>query len=377
MPIKHASPLLTLALALLALLFLPSSAQAPHKALGGRLPPRDTIFPKNIILLIGDGMGLAQITAGLYANGNKLQLEQFTHSGLMKTHAEKNLITDSAAGATAFSCGCKTKNGILAMTPDLKPCKTILEQAHEMGMAVGLVATSSITHATPAAFVAHAPSRADMQQIALAFPKSGVDLMIGGGMKYFNKRSDDQRNLVEEMTQAGYQVFQRSDKKITELMPDPSKPLAWFSADEEPESVLKGRDYLPYATWLATDFLKKRSQKGFFLLVEGSQIDWACHAKDGPRAVAEMLDFDKAIGKALKFAADDGETLLIVTADHETGGMAIDQGSTVDSLHIEFNTGYHTASMVPVFAYGPGASIFGGIMDNTDIYWKMKALLRF
>ena len=112
-------------------------------------------------------------------------------------------------------------------------------------------------------------------------------------------------------------------------------------------------------------------------MLEGSQIDWACHAKEGPRAVAEMLDFDAAIGEILRFAEADGQTLVIITADHETGGMAIDQGSRPDSLDISFTTGYHTASMVPVFAYGPGASLFGGVYDNTDIYGKMKQLFGF
>ncbi len=338
--------------------------------------PADTLYPKNIILLIGDGMGLTQVTAGMYANNNTLNLEQFPVSGMMKTHAHRNLITDSAAGATAFSCGCKTRNGTLGMTSDKKVCTTLLESAKAMGLAVGLVATSSITHATPAAFVAHVENRSEMEKIATFYPKSGADLLIGGGLKYFNARTQDQRNLVEEMVKAGYQSYLFSDKKITEIQPDPAKPFVWFSAIDEPESVLKGRDYLRPATKLSVDYLQKRSPKGFFLMVEGSQIDWACHAKDGPRAIAEMLDFDRAIGEALKFAEANKETLLIVTADHETGGMAIDQGSTTDSLHIEFNTGHHTASLVPVFAYGPGSSLFNGVMDNTEIYWKMKTLLR-
>jgi alkaline phosphatase len=367
---------------LVLLSFLLLSTAPAHDRAEGRnqapilRPPADTLYPKNIILLIGDGMGLTQVTAGMYSNNNTLNLEQFPVTGMMKTHAHRNLITDSAAGATAFSCGCKTTNGTLGMTSDKKICTTILESARAKGLAVGLLATCSITHATPAAFVAHVESRAEMEQIAAFYPRSGIDLLIGGGLKYFNARTKDQRNLIDEMIQAGYQTYLFSDKKITEITADPSKPFAWFSATDEPESVLKGRDYLAPATALSAEYLHKRSEKGFFLMVEGSQIDWACHAKDGPRAIAEMLDFDQAIGEALKFAASNKETLLIVTADHETGGMAIDQGSTKDSLHIEFNTGQHTASLVPVFAYGPGSSLFHGIMDNTEIYWKMKSLLR-
>jgi len=347
----------------------PTCPTLPH----GSQP--DTTRPRNVILLIGDGMGLTQVSAGLYGNRNKLHLERFPITGLIKTHSAKNLITDSAAGATAFSCGFKTKNGMIAMTTKRQARPTLLEQAEEQGFATGLVASCSITHATPAAFIAHVPDRASMEDIATFFLKTDLDLLIGGGLKYFSARSDDTRNLLSELTAKGWATSDFSQKKLADLNPDPSRPFAWFSAREEPESVLKGRDYLPVAARLAPAFLKKRSEKGFFLMLEGSQIDWACHSKDGPRAVAEMLDFDAAIGEILQFAQADGQTLVVVTADHETGGMAIDQGSAMDSLELAFNTGYHTASLVPVFAYGPGAELFNGVYDNTEIYWKIKSLM--
>ena len=333
--------------------------------------------PKNIILLIGDGMGLTQVTAGLYSNHNHLNLERFPVTGLIKTHSARHLITDSAAGATAFSCGCKTYNGAIGVMKDKKPCLTILEQAKQNGLAVGLVASCSITHATPASFIAHVPGRADMEQIATFFVKTPLDLFIGGGMKYFNERKADQRNLYLELATKGYALSNFSEKKLSDLTPDPAHPFAWFSAREEPESVAKGRDYLPLAAHLAPDFLKKRSDKGFFMMLEGSQIDWACHANNADDAIKEMLDFDAAIGEILKFAEADGETLIIVTADHETGGMAIKEGSEMDSLKIGFTTNYHTATMVPVFAYGPGSEQFNGVFDNTDIYMKMKELFGF
>ncbi len=333
--------------------------------------------PKNIILLIGDGMGLTQVTAGLYSNSNHLHLERFPVTGIMKTHSARHLITDSAAGATAFACGCKTYNGAIGMTNDKKPCLTLLEQAQQNGLAVGMVASSSITHATPAAFIAHTPGRADMEQIATFFVQTPLDLFIGGGLKYFNERKADQRNLYTELANKGYALSIFSEKKLSELTLDPAHPFAWFSAREEPESVAKGRDYLPLAARLAPAFLKKRSEKGFFMMLEGSQIDWAGHANNADDAIKEMLDFDAAIGEILQFAEADGETLVIVTADHETGGMAIKEGSAMDSLNIGFTTGYHTASLVPVFAYGPGSEQFHGVMDNTDIYVKMKALFGF
>lgn len=340
----------------------------------GNVSAIPTPKPKNIILLIGDGMGLTQVTAGLYANNKRLNLERFPVTGLMKTHSASHLITDSAAGATAFSCGCKTYNGAIGMTRAKKPCLTILEQAKKNGLATGLVATSSITHATPASFIAHVDSRAEMEAIALFFLETELDFMVGGGLKYFNDRKTDQRNLYKELIQKGYQVSNFQEKPLKKFTPDPASPFAWFSASGEPDSVQAGRNYLPLSAKMATEHLSKRAENGFFLMLEGSQIDWACHAKDGPRAVAEMLDFDQAIGEILKFAEADGQTLVIVTADHETGGMVLEQGEGFEVLDVEFNSGQHTAALVPVYAFGPGAEHFGGIIDNTDIYRKMAML---
>jgi alkaline phosphatase len=330
--------------------------------------------PKNIILLIGDGMGLAQITAGLYANGNSLQLEKFPITGLILTHSARQLITDSAAGATAFSCGCKTNNGYIGVTTKKKHCLTILEQAKKEGKAVGLVASSSLTHATPASFIAHVADRGESENIATFFADTEVDLSIGGGMQYFNQRKTDQRDIYKELAQKGVVISDFTKQSLSETRPDPANPFMWFAAEKEPASATEGRTYLPLAARLATTFLKKRSEKGFFLMLEGSQIDWACHAKKGPEAVREMLDFDNAIGEILRFAQRDGETLVIVTADHETGGMTLEQSNTPDNVDLDFNTGNHTASMVPVFAFGPGAELFGGLYDNTEIYVKMRDL---
>lgn len=369
--------LCTLAVFTLLPAFVGGLASTPERC-SGRVCPgtafRDTARPKNIILLIGDGMGLTQVTAGMYANGNKLNLERFPITGLMKTHSSSHLITDSAAGATAFACGCKTYNGAIGVTKAKSPCLTILEQAKKNGLATGLVATSSITHATPASFIAHVNSRADMEDIAKYFMQTELDFFIGGGLQYFNQRKTDQRNLYAELLAKGYELSSFQEKKLAEITASTARPFGWFSAIGEPDSVSGGRDYLPLAARMATDFLKNRTDKGFFLMLEGSQIDWAGHAKDGPRVVAEMLDFDAAIGEILRFAEADGNTLVIVTADHETGGLALHQGEGFDVLDYQFTTGYHTATLVPVFAYGPGAEQFGGILDNTDIYWKMARI---
>lgn len=365
-------------LPLLALTFLLTHCQRPTLP---PAPPAPPVFtgkaPKNIILLIGDGMGLTQVSAGLYSNGNRLNLEQCTATGLIKTHSSSHLVTDSGAGATAFACGCKTYNYAIGVDADKKPCRSILEQAEAAGLATGIVATSTLTHATPASFVAHVRERKETEAIAAFFLQNEVDFLVGGGLDHFVKRTTDQRDLREELVAKGYAVSDFRQSPLQNLTPDPARPFAWFSADGEPGYASEGRDYLPIAARLAPVFLKKRGEKGFFLLIEGSQIDWACHANKADDAIREMLDFDAAIGAALDFARADGETLVVVTADHETGGMAIVQGSEMDSLQIEFVSKQHTATLVPVFAFGPGAGLFNGVYDNTDIYWKMAALFGF
>lgn len=334
--------------------------------------------PKNIILMIGDGMGLTQVTAAMYSNGGKpLQMETCPVTGLIKTHASNNLITDSAAGATAFACGCKTYNGAVAMDVKKKNCRTILEEAEANGLATGLVATSSIVHATPAAFVGHAPSRTNMEEIAAWFLKNEVDFVVGGGMKFFNERSDG-RDLLKELAAKNYQIRSFLEEKLTATMLSDKQPFIWFSNRDQPESFKLGRDYLPLASSMAPQFLKKWSGgKGFFLMIEGSQIDWGGHANNAEQTISETLDFDRAVGEVLKFAEADGQTLVVVTADHETGGMAILNGSKEGALDIKFSTDYHTATLIPVFAYGPGAPLFSGVYDNTDIYWKMRELFGF
>lgn len=333
--------------------------------------------PKNIILMIGDGMGISQITAGMYANGNRLNLERCTVVGLHKPHASNKLITDSAAGATAFSCGKKTNNGMIGMTPDGSPCQTILEQAESRGLATGLITTSTIVHATPAAFIAHQPSRKNMEEIADDIFRTEVDLLIGGGKKYFDRREKDDRDLIEEWTKRNYVVKDYFQEDFDRIVVPYNDNFVYFTADNDPLPVSQGREYLPMATRLAPEFLKTRSDQGFFLMIEGAQIDWGGHANDANYIISEMLDFDEAVGAALDFAESNKETLVIITADHETGGFAINPGSTMDSMITEFTSRYHTASMVPVFAYGPGAELFSGVYDNTEIYHLMCKALGF
>lgn len=325
---------------------------------------------KNIILLIGDGMGISQITAGMYASDSILNLERFKFIGLQKTDAANHLVTDSAAGATAFATGKKTNNGVVGMDAQKQSAKNILEYAKEKGLATGLVATSQIAHATPAGFFAHHPKRSEMETIAAQLLETDVDLLIGGGQNHFEARKDG-RNISNELSKKGYQVHSFMTKSLSETEPNYKDNFLYFTAASLPLSVEQGRDYLPLATSFSIDFLKNHSSKGFFLMVESSQIDWGGHNNNSDYIIQEMLDFDKVIGAALDFAEADGNTLVIVTSDHETGGYSINYGSSRKNFKVGFTTDYHTAQMVPVFAYGPNQESFIGIYDNTAIFKKM------
>ena len=330
-----------------------------------------TTSPKNIVLLIGDGMGLPQVTAGLYGQHNYIVLEQFPVIGLQKTTASDNLVTDSAAGATAMACGKKTYNNAIGLDSNEIASRSILEEAEERGLATGMVVTSSIVHATPAAFIAHVKSRNFYEEIAEDFLKTDIDFFIGGGKQFFDRRDKDDRNLIAELRNKGYNIYDYFNHDIFKMNPPLDKNFGFFTADNQPLPASQGRDYLPYAAQMAVKFLHKRSQKGFFLMIEGSQIDWAGHANQAASLIDEMKDFDKTISRVLDFAKKDGETLVIVTADHETGGLSINDGSTMKKMDIKFTTNGHTGTMVPVFAYGPGSEHFRGIYDNTSTYSKM------
>lgn len=335
--------------------------------------------PKNIILMIGDGMGVTQISAGMYSNGNKLNLEQFPVIGLHKSYSSDNLVTDSAAGATAFSAGVKTYNGAIGVSSDTMPVVTILELAEAAGLPTGLVANCSITHATPASFAAHNRTRKNYEEIALDIMEAEVDLLIGGGAKFFERRKMDDRNLSTELRSRNYAVESFVNIEMKDVRPSTDKNYFYLTADTEPLPFSQGRDYLVPAAEMAPDFLEKRDKnnKGFFLMIEASQIDWGGHANKSDYIISEMIEFDNAIGKVLDFAKKDGETLVIVTADHETGGYAIQYGSKMDSIDGAFTSDYHTADLIPVFAYGPGAEHFAGIYENTAIFDKMKELFGF
>lgn len=330
----------------------------------------DNARPQKIIFMIGDGMGLSQITAGMLANNNHLNLEHFPYIGLIKTSSSDKIITDSAAGATAFSSGEKTYNGAIGVNSDTIAVETILEIAGKGKYLTGLVATSSITHATPASFFAHQPSRKMDEAIAMDMLSAPVDFFVGGGKDFFDNRSD-QLNLLDSLNTRGFKIY-------PDLSSIPSKPegkIANFIAEKQPISILNGRkNILAQASKKALDYLSQG--KYFFLMIEGSQIDWEGHKNNSEGIIAEMKDFDDVIGIVLEFAKADGNTLVVVTADHETGGYSVIGGDENGNLKGSFSTKGHTGTMIPVFAYGPGSELFSGIYENTEIFHKMMLLLQ-
>lgn len=326
--------------------------------------------PKNVILMIGDGMGLTQITAAMITNDYRLNLERFPSVGLHKSYSSDDLITDSAAGATAFSIGQKSYNAAIGVNEDTIAVRTLLEEAILLGMKTGVVVTSTIVHATPASFIAHNRHRNNYEEIAEDVTKCGADILIGGGKKYFDRRKDE-ANFLETMRTDGYKVETFLDVNPEDAQVPLTGKYALFTADNDPLPAAQGRKYLGPLS-MATIKALDQSDKGFFLMIEGSQIDWGGHANDANYAITELLDFDQTIGQVLDFIDKDGETLLVITADHETGGMAINRGSKRDSLSISFATKSHSGTLIPVFAAGPGAELFQGIYENTSIYDKIR-----
>ncbi len=334
--------------------------------------PSDDI-PHNIILFIGDGMGTAHITAARTAAG-KLHMERLDAGGLLTTHPYEGFITDSAASGTAIATGQKTRNGMISRAPDHRDLKTVLEYAEEMQKSTGIVVTSSVTHATPAVFLAHVDDRSDNDRIAEQIAGSDVDVLFGGGLAYFIPRSsegskrEDEKDLLR-------MLGERLDIALTaeefEELGD-SAGAAAFTALRHPGNASERGISLAGMTAKAIRILSK-DPDGFFLMVEGSQIDWEGHDNSTEGVIAETVDFDDAVGAGMDFAEEDGRTLVIVTSDHETGGFAIHDGS-VDKRTVtegRFTTGSHTGSMIPILAYGPGARLLGGIHDNTFLGRRM------
>lgn len=327
---------------------------------------------KNIILFIGDGMGTAQVYGAMTACEHKLFIESFPYTGFSKTYAYDDYVTDSGAGGTAIACGIKTRNGMIGMSPDSVPVNSILEIAHQNKMATGIVVTSSVTDATPASFVAHVINRGYYEDIAKAYLNGTIDVFMGGGEGNFRDRLDS-ADLTVMLKKQGYDVVYNIDS----LKQSSSRKIAGLLAEGNMPSVRRGRvGVLSEMTRKAIQTLS-RNPNGFFLMVEGSLIDKNAHAKILPEVLLETIDLDDAIGVAKEFADKNKQTLIVVTADHETGGLALVNGDIknhqVAGSFIE--SGSHTGVMVPIFSYGAGARYFTGIHDNTFFFYQFIKLI--
>jgi alkaline phosphatase len=324
----------------------------------------------NVILLIGDGMGLSHVSSMFYYGKGNSNFTRFSEIGLFGTSSSRQEVTDSSAGATAFACGEKTYNGSVGLSTDSVPIPNLVEILSLKGYKTGVISTSSVTHATPAGFYAHVESRNMEEEIARQLLTSEIDFFAGGGMSFFSNRSDS-INLIEQLKGNGFRI----NTEIKSVMPDMNNKYGFLLADDGMPTMLENRgEFLPDYTKYALDYFS-RSEANFFLMVEGSQIDWAGHSNNADYLIAEMIDFDKTVGVALDYAKLKGNTLVIVLADHETGGftLAAKDGdySTIEPI---FATTGHSSTLIPVFAYGPGAENYKGIYQNVDIFHKIVSI---
>ena len=298
--------------------------------------PADEARPRNVILFVSDGCGPASFTLARdyvrYKGGGDALAIDPLQVGSIHTYSTNSRVTDSAAGATAFACGVKTYNGAIAVDTLRQPMATILEAAEARGMATGLVATSSMTHATPASFSAHVHNRGMVTIIAAQQMEQGIEVMFGGGVEDFLPKSlggsrGDERNLLKEAAAKGYKVVldRKAFRKVkkTPVLGLFSEGQMDYDIDRDP----KKQPSLAEMTAKAIDLLKD-DPDGFFLMVEGSRIDHAAHGNDAAAHLHDVLAFDEAVAAALAFARQDGQTLLVSTSDHETGGLSL--GRNVD-----------------------------------------------
>ncbi len=364
--------------------------------------PKKPIKPKHIVLIIGDGTGLAQWSAynakrtqGINSmDSAAIVFTDFPVIGFSLTSSADAFITDSGAGATALATGKKANNYMIGMAADSTKPITISEIAHRMGKSTGIAVTCELTHATPGSFFAHQPSRKLMNEIGADFitgmsphdladlqerngqtdvgsqfvKKGSIDVALGGGRKYFDTNALKNNGYAIGMGYNAMKQLQNQSRRVVFYDDQPFPPKAHEGRNKEgmyladaSESVLK------------TMFL---NPKGSFTMIEGSQVDWAGHENDSTYLMAEMEDFDVAIRRVVTMAKADKNTLVIITADHETGGLSLtdwDKARSQPAMH--FSTGHHTGIPVPVFAYGPGAELFSGAYQNTAIFTKIQDLL--
>ena len=364
--------------------------------------PKKPIKPKHIVLIIGDGTGLAQWSAynakrtqGINSmDSAAIVFTDFPVIGFSLTSSADAFITDSGAGATALATGKKANNYMIGMAADSTKPITISEIAHRMGKSTGIAVTCELTHATPGSFFAHQPSRKLMNEIGADFitgmsphdladlqerngqtdvgsqfvKKGSIDVALGGGRKYFDTNALKNNGYAIGTGYNAMKQLQNQSRRVVFYDDQPFPPKAHEGRNKEGMYLADASESV-----LNTMFL---NPKGSFTMIEGSQVDWAGHENDSTYLMAEMEDFDVAIRRVIAMAKADKNTLVIVTADHETGGLSLtdwDKARSQPAMH--FSTGHHTGIPVPVFAYGPGAELFSGAYQNTAIFTKIQDLL--
>ena len=325
---------------------------------------------KNVILMIGDGMSLMHVYSAWTANRGKLFLDNCQAVGLSKTYCADKLITDSGAGGTAIASGQKTNYHYVGVDTLGHPLKSLVDFAAAKGKSTGIAVTCRLWDATPADFCCHNKDRDAESEIVTDYVNCNADYVFGGGAKLFENREDG-RDLFKELSEKGFRTPRSWDElagiksgKVFAVPYPVDTPLPAERGDLLARASLKGIDLL------------NQNKNGFFMMIEGSQLDDYGHFNDLDLLMQETHDFDRTIGAIYEWAAKDGETLVVVTADHETGGLTLVDGDLKEGKIVcKFSTGGHSGVMVPVYAFGPGAQEFTGIYENTAIFDKIKKLL--
>lgn len=326
---------------------------------------------KNVILMIGDGMSLMHVYTAWAANRGKLWLENAQATGLSKTWAVKKLVTDSGSGGTSLATGVKTVYHAVGVDPEGKPLTSLVDVAKELGKDAGMAVTCRLWDATPCDFCCHNIDRDKEEELVGDYPTSGVDFVFGGGAQKFTNRKDG-RDIFKELQKKGYHISRTLDdffaydknSRIFAVPYDKDTPLPDERGDLLARASMKGIS------------LMNQNKNGFFMMIEGSQLDDYGHFNQLDLLMKETLDFDQTVGEVMKWAAKDGETLVVVTADHETGGLTLVNGNKEEGrVECCFSSKDHTGAMVPVYAFGPGAENFTGIFENTDVFKKIKKLM--
>ena len=325
---------------------------------------------KNVILMIGDGMSLMHVYSAWTANRGKLFLENCQAVGLSKTYCANKLITDSGAGGTAIATGQKTNYHSVGVDTLGNPLNSLIDLCYDKGLSSGIIVTCRLWDATPADFCCHNKDRDLEDEIVADYVNCKADFVFGGGAEKFVNRADG-RDIFQELRDAGFATPQSwedlsyiNNGKVFAALYPVDTPLPAERGDLLSRASLKGLEIL------------NQNEKGFFLMIEGSQLDDYGHFNNLDLLMQETHDFDRTIGSVYEWAAEDGETLVIVTADHETGGLTLIDGDKDEGKIVcKFSTDGHSGVMVPVYAFGPGSENFTGIYENTDIFFKIKELL--